>query len=58
LIRAAQVDGRLKNCWINELSYNNTLEWNVLLKTGVIEIGRKSECFCGVAVLLIGLKAT
>jgi len=26
LIRAAQVDGRLENCWINELLDNDTLE--------------------------------
>jgi len=26
LIRAAQLNGRLENCWINELSDNDTLE--------------------------------
>jgi len=29
--------------------------FNVLLKTGVMEIGRKSACSCGVAVLETGL---
>ena len=26
LIRATQLDGRLENCWINELSDNDTLQ--------------------------------
>ena len=34
LIRAAQVDGMLENCWINELSDNDTLECSAQAGSG------------------------
>jgi len=53
LIRATQVDGRLENCWIDELSNNDTLKCSA--QDGSNRNRSKSACSCGVAVLGTGV---